>query len=417
MGVEAAQIGKVTVEWGGGGGGEVGVGEMPAFTPHVLFCQISVHVKSGLSRPGIKGSRKTAPRLGALDSFIHLLPFPTQVTVPSVPTLNPSQLAAAAFMARLFEDTANCFPVSFFLCIPTKQSPIRTHQKHRGRYRLVLSLLQLVRAHCVRSFLLTHLNILFRPLIASTIMASAAAARNTSSVVPPRTPRTSPPRRVLRLALGGDTMLGRCVAEAILQARDPPDAPKDTERTKMPFPPGGSAFGTPPRKPKEDEAVVFTPEVVALAHEADLFFLNLECCITNHHQRWPNPHKPFFFRAPFCSVKELKILGVDAVTLANNHALDYDMPGLDDTLETLDEAGIPYTGAGRNLVEARQPVILEHESMRIGIIGVTDHPLEFDAKADRPGVCYVDLQRYVLVLGFTPCCADIELLPSLSPDF
>lgn len=188
-------------------------------------------------------------------------------------------------------------------------------------------------------------------------------------------------------------MLGRCVAEAILQARDPSDAPKDTERTKMPFPPGGSAFGTPPRKPKEDEAVVFAPEVVALAHEADLFFLNLECCITNHHQRWPNPHKPFFFRAPFCSVNELKILGVDAVTLANNHALDYDVPGLEDTLKTLDEAGIPYTGAGRNLAEARQPVILEHEGMRIGIIGVTDHPLEFDAKADRPGVCYVDLQR------------------------
>ena len=248
----------------------------------------------------------------------------------------------------------------------------------------------------MRSFLLSPLNLLCRPVLAGTIMASAAAATmNSSTAVPPRTPRTSPPRRVLRLALAGDTMLGRCVAEAILQARDPPDAPKDTERTKMPFPPAGHPLGTPPRKPKANEAVVFAPEVVALAHEADLFFLNLECCITNHHQRWPNPHKPFFFRAPFCAVAELKILGVDAVTLANNHALDYDVPGLEDTLEALDEAGIPYTGAGRNLAEARQPVILEHQDMRIGIIGVTDHPLEFDAKADRPGVCYVDLQRYV----------------------
>lgn len=188
-------------------------------------------------------------------------------------------------------------------------------------------------------------------------------------------------------------MLGRCVAETILEARDPPDAPQDSERTKMPFVPGYSKVSGPSQKTQTDEPVVFAPQVVALAQEADLFFLNLECCITNHHQRWPNPHKPFFFRAPFCAIQELKFLGVDAVTLANNHALDYDVPGLLDTLAALEGAGIPYTGAGRNLAEARQPVILEHQGMRIGIIGMTDHPLEFDARSDRPGVCYVDLQR------------------------
>ena len=63
------------------------------------------------------------------------------------------------------------------------------------------------------------------------------------------------------------------------------------------------------------ESVVFAPEVVSLAKPSDAVFLNLECCISDHYQRWSNPHKPFFFRAPPVAVEELKVLGVDGVTL------------------------------------------------------------------------------------------------------
>lgn len=73
--------------------------------------------------------------------------------------------------------------------------------------------------------------------------------------------------------------------------------------------------------------------------------------------------------------------------------MDYDVRGLLDTLESLDEAGIKYTGAGRNVEEARKPVILQLQDMKIGIIGVTDHPQEFEATSYRPGVAYIDLQR------------------------
>lgn len=206
-----------------------------------------------------------------------------------------------------------------------------------------------------------------RPFLPALTMAAtaAAAAHAAASSSIPSTPSPRPPRRVLRLALAGDTMLGRCVAETILLARNPPDAPQDEERTTLPFPPPTSQ-----PTPGPDEAVVFAPEVVALVHEASLVFLNLECCITNNHHRWPNPHKPFFFRAPYIAVHELKLLGVDAVTLANNHALDYDVSGLLDTLDALNDAGIAYTGAGRNLAEARQPVILEHGRWRDWRVGV-----------------------------------------------
>jgi hypothetical protein len=39
-------------------------------------------------------------------------------------------------------------------------------------------------------------------------------------------------------------------------------------------------------------------EVVAITRSADLFVLNLECCIAERGTRWPDPRKPFFFRAP-----------------------------------------------------------------------------------------------------------------------
>lgn len=91
-------------------------------------------------------------------------------------------------------------------------------------------------------------------------------------------------------------------------------------------------------------------EVVAAAREADLFVLNLECCVSQRGVRWPSPGKPFFFRAPPVAVELLTLLGVDAVTCANNHALDYGVDALADTVEHLTAAGIACVGAGRDVV-------------------------------------------------------------------
>lgn len=66
-------------------------------------------------------------------------------------------------------------------------------------------------------------------------------------------------------------------------------------------------------------SMVFSDGVVELAREADLMFLNLECCISNHDQRWPNPRKPFFFRAPPTeAIRELQLLQVKGVTLGRS---------------------------------------------------------------------------------------------------
>lgn len=162
------------------------------------------------------------------------------------------------------------------------------------------------------------------------------------------------------LALAGDTMLGRMVGEAITT---------------------------------EGPEALFADEIVEITQAADLFVLNLECCISERGTRWPDPSKPFFFRAPPAATKVLTRLGVDCVTLANNHALDYGPRGLLDTFEHLRSAGIAWAGAGATRDEARAPVVLEANGLRLGVLGCSDHPVDFAAEEGTPGIAYANLHR------------------------
>src|SRR5437016_4170603 len=164
----------------------------------------------------------------------------------------------------------------------------------------------------------------------------------------------------ITLALAGDTMLGRSVGDRL---RANPSA-----------------------------ALVDRP-VAEAAAAADAFVLNLECCISQRGERFPDPRKPFFFRAPPVAAERLAELGVDAVTLANNHALDYGPLALLDTLDALGAAGIAVVGAGADEAGARSPIALEDRGFRLRMVGVTDHPREYAAGPDRPGVAFADLRR------------------------
>ena len=86
----------------------------------------------------------------------------------------------------------------------------------------------------------------------------------------------------------------------------------------------------------------------------------------------PTEGKTYTFRARPGTVEILKEMGVDIVGLANNHAYDYGERALLDTFDTLDNAGIEYVGAGRNIDEASHPVYYINQSgMKIAIICAT----------------------------------------------
>jgi poly-gamma-glutamate capsule biosynthesis protein CapA/YwtB (metallophosphatase superfamily) len=164
-------------------------------------------------------------------------------------------------------------------------------------------------------------------------------------------------RVALTIALAGDTMLGRGVADRLRQV--------------------------PP-------ASLVSPEVAEFARGADLFVLNLECCISDRGTRWPDPAKPFFFRAPPNAVELLAHLGVDCVTLANNHALDFGEDALLDTLKHLDDAGIAHVGAGEDQATARSPAVLQATGGTLAVVGASDHPGDFAAGPDNPGIAFAD---------------------------
>jgi poly-gamma-glutamate synthesis protein (capsule biosynthesis protein) len=119
--------------------------------------------------------------------------------------------------------------------------------------------------------------------------------------------------------------------------------------------------------------------------------LNLECCISDRGEPFADPGKPFFFRAPPVAAERLAELGVDAVTLANNHALDYGADALLDTLSLLEQVGIGAVGAGENDERGRMPCRLRCGGLAVRLVAFCDHPSAFAAGPARPGVAFAEL--------------------------
>ena len=103
---------------------------------------------------------------------------------------------------------------------------------------------------------------------------------------------------------------------------------------------------------------------------ADITVANLESPLSVTGTRLPG--KGIWFRAPRENVQVLLTAGIDLVTLANNHMVDYDTPALLETREVLDEAGIKHVGAGANDTEARQPLIAEVNGLKIAYLGYSE---------------------------------------------
>lgn len=134
-----------------------------------------------------------------------------------------------------------------------------------------------------------------------------------------------------------------------------------------------------------------SPELIQMMQDADIMCLNNEFTYSTNGS--PMPSKAYTFRANPERVEVLQEMGVDIVTLANNHVYDYGKQALLDTFTTLENAGIEYFGAGNNLEEAMDAVYYEIDGKTIAFVGASraeKYKLTPQATETEPGIlrCY-----------------------------
>ena len=106
--------------------------------------------------------------------------------------------------------------------------------------------------------------------------------------------------------------------------------------------------------------------------EADLALVNLETPIS---PRWRDPDRQSdlpIFASPESLLVALTDAGVDAVTLANNHAYDQGLRGLRHTMEALDRHHLAHAGAGGDDASAARARIVELDGARVAIVAFTE---------------------------------------------
>ena len=124
--------------------------------------------------------------------------------------------------------------------------------------------------------------------------------------------------------------------------------------------------------------------VAPVLRKADLAVANLECSVSE--RGIAAVAKEFTFRGSPSALPGVAAAGIDAVTVANNHAVDFGHDAFLDTLAAARKAHIRVAGGGKDLAAARRPAMLTAGGLRVALLGYSDvRPYGFDAGAGVPG--------------------------------
>jgi hypothetical protein len=213
-----------------------------------------------------------------------------------------------------------------------------------------------------RSFLALFL------LLTLTMAAHPARAGEAGPCVPD----PEEPARTIRFAAVGDIMMGTTFPESILPPED-----------------GGTLFRS----------------VASLLAGHDVVFGNLEGPLTDVERspKCPKPRRDgrpcFAFRTPPRYAARLAEAGFTAVNVANNHALDFGMEGLDNTLDVLDAAGIEPVGGERVAVFTIEGINVAMAGFSYSLRTRYVHPLQ-DIEAAREIVAELKGEYDLVVVSF-----------------
>ncbi|HQI02681.1 MAG TPA: CapA family protein [Deltaproteobacteria bacterium] len=126
--------------------------------------------------------------------------------------------------------------------------------------------------------------------------------------------------------------------------------------------------------------------------EHDILIGNLECPFCLGGEVYP---KKLSIRAHPGYAGGIKKAGFTVLTLGNNHVLDYREKAFFETISILDSHGIQWCGAGRDLAEACEPVIIERDGISVAIASRCEVTIEapFYASPNSRGVAPLDLEQ------------------------
>jgi microsomal dipeptidase-like Zn-dependent dipeptidase/poly-gamma-glutamate capsule biosynthesis protein CapA/YwtB (metallophosphatase superfamily) len=160
--------------------------------------------------------------------------------------------------------------------------------------------------------------------------------------------------------------------------------------------------------------------MIELIRNADVAFTNLEVLFHDYEEGYPAAHSGGTWMAAESFVAgELVWAGLDLVSRANNHTMDYGAGGLRATTRALDAVGLAHAGAGENLAQARAPAYVETDGGRVALISVastfSDEDRAGPQRADirgRPGLSPL---RYTTT--YVVSRASLEKLREVSREF
>lgn len=156
---------------------------------------------------------------------------------------------------------------------------------------------------------------------------------------------------------------------------------------------------------KNGTDAIFSASIDSLFRTCKLVVGNLECPATKIQQR---VYKRFMFRAEPEWLQTLKKHGITHLNMANNHSIDQGREGLLDTKRNIELAGMVAVGAGRNMQEAAEPLLLAEQPRRVYLFVSQRLPLEnFAYLPDRPCVSQESMDSL---------CARIRWLKEQEPD-
>ncbi len=149
-------------------------------------------------------------------------------------------------------------------------------------------------------------------------------------------------------------------------------------------------------------------QLLRIMQEADIAYGNLEFSLNDR----PDLQRPFYnFRAPLEFAWEVAAIGINLVSMANNHALDFGPEGLAECLKALDHAGIAHAGAGLTLAAAHEPATKKVQSQKTAFAALSYMrywTMKYRSRdAGAPGLATIDPAE-ILVAGADGQVAAIE---------